>query len=74
MIKRFSASSLCQADIRNLTESSEYLQISYQLDVHATCLINTKGHFDGLVQEMRNSSALAMKFRLSYTNPSISIT
>ena len=28
-------------------------------------------HFDGLVQERRNSSALAMEFRLSCTNPSI---
>ena len=27
---------------------------------------------DGLVQERRNSSALAMELRLSYTNPSIS--
>ena len=26
---------------------------------------------DGLVQERRNSSALAMELRLSYTNPSI---
>ena len=28
-------------------------------------------HFDGLVQERRNSSALAMKLRLSCTKPSI---
>ena len=28
-------------------------------------------HSDGLVQERRNSSALAMELRLSYTNPSI---
>ena len=28
-------------------------------------------HFDGLVQERRNSSALAMELRLSCTNPSI---
>ena len=26
---------------------------------------------DGLVQERRNSSALAMELRLSYTNPSM---
>ena len=29
------------------------------------------GHFDGLVQERRNSSALAMELRLSCTNPLI---
>ena len=29
------------------------------------------GHSDGLVQERRNSSALAMELRLSCTNPSI---
>ena len=28
-------------------------------------------HIDGLVLERRNSSALAMELRLSYTNPSI---
>ena len=28
-------------------------------------------HIDGLVQERRNSSAVAMELRLSYTNPSI---
>ena len=28
-------------------------------------------HFDGLVQERGNSSALAMELRLSFTNPSI---
>ena len=28
-------------------------------------------HIDGLVQERRNSSALAMELRLSGTNPSI---
>ena len=28
-------------------------------------------HFDGLVQERRNSSVLAMEFRLSCTSPSI---
>ena len=28
-------------------------------------------HFDGLVQERRNSSVLAMELRLSCTNPSI---
>ena len=28
-------------------------------------------HINGLVQERRNSSALAMELRLSYTNPSI---
>ena len=28
-------------------------------------------HFDGLVQERRNSSALAMELRLSCTNPAI---
>ena len=32
-----------------------------------TCL-----HIDGLVQERRNSSALAMELRLSSINPSIS--
>ena len=31
-------------------------------------------HIDGLVQERRNSSALAMELRLSCTNPSISWT
>ena len=33
---------------------------------------NKTQHIDGLVQERRNSSALAMKLRLSCTNPSIS--
>ena len=28
-------------------------------------------HIDGLVQKRRNSSALAMELRLSYTNPLI---
>ena len=28
-------------------------------------------HIDGLVQERRNSSALAMELRLSCTNPSV---
>ena len=32
----------------------------------------TSLYFDGLVQERRNSSALAMELRLSCTNPSIS--
>ena len=31
----------------------------------------SKTHMDGLVQERRNSSALAMELRLSCTNPSI---
>ena len=31
-----------------------------------------KTYFDGLVQEIRNSSALAMELSLSCTNPSIS--
>ena len=31
-------------------------------------------YIDGLVQERRNSSALAMELRLSCTNPSICIT
>ena len=31
----------------------------------------TSLYFDGLVQERRNSSALAMELRLSCTNPSI---
>ena len=30
-----------------------------------------QAHIDGLVQERRNSSALAMELRLSCTNPSI---
>ena len=30
-----------------------------------------KGHINGLVQERRNSSALAMELRLSCTNPAI---
>ena len=33
--------------------------------------IRGRGHMDGLVQEKRNSSALAMELRLSCTNPSI---
>ena len=33
---------------------------------------NGAGHIDGLVQERRNSSALAMELHLSCTNPSIS--
>ena len=34
-------------------------------------VINAEDYLDGLVQERRNSSALAMELRLSYTNPSI---
>ena len=34
---------------------------------------NTDQHIDGLVQERRNSSALAMELHLSCTNPSISL-
>ena len=32
---------------------------------------DTEYYFDGLVQEKRNPSALAMELRLSCTNPSI---
>ena len=35
---------------------------------HVTCFLF---HIDGLVQERRNSSALAMELRLSCTKPSI---
>ena len=35
--------------------------------------LNVCNHIDGLVQERRNSSALAMELRLSCTNPSIRI-
>ena len=35
------------------------------------CMILTIHYFDGLVQERRNSSALAMELRLSCTNLSI---
>ena len=34
--------------------------------------ISFHSHFDGFVQERRNSIALAMELRLSCTNPSIS--
>ena len=34
-------------------------------------LLASLGHIDGLVEEKRNSSALAMDLRLSSTNPSI---
>ena len=34
-------------------------------------ITDTVYDIDGLVQERRNSSALAMEFRLSCTNPSI---
>ena len=33
--------------------------------------VDSLGYIDGLVQERRNSSALAIEIRLSYTNPSI---
>ena len=44
----------------------------------STCQVGRKlviviGHIDGLAQEIRNSSALAMELRLSCTNPVISI-
>ena len=35
------------------------------------CIRVLDHHFDGLVQERRNSSALAMELRLSCSNPSI---
>ena len=35
------------------------------------CLLLRDYGFDGLVQERRNSSALAMELRLSCTNPSV---
>ena len=38
--------------------------------VQATDGTSSPEQFDGLVQERRNSSALAMELRLSYTNPS----
>ena len=39
--------------------------------MHTYCLdLFVNDYIDGLVQERRNSSALAMELRLSYTNPS----
>ena len=37
----------------------------------AVCVYTHNIYIDGLVQERRNSSALAMELRLSCTNPSI---
>ena len=39
--------------------------------VHGVLLSLSELHMDGLVQERRNSSVLAMELRLSRTNPSI---
>ena len=39
------------------------------LEINSAVGVNP--YFDGLVQERRNSSALAMEFRLSCTKPSI---
>ena len=43
--------------------------------LHVYCFLllecNSMYYIDGLVQERRNSSALAMEFRLSCTNPLI---
>ena len=39
--------------------------------VHLDIQMVLNHHIDGLVQERRNSSALAMELRLSCTNPSI---
>ena len=38
---------------------------------HYISIITNIDHFDGLVQERRNSSALAMELRLSCNNPLI---
>ena len=40
-------------------------------DIVAEQTVSLTLHIDGLVQERRNSSALAMELRLSCTNPSI---
>ena len=45
-------------------------QAGLELDTVATSLARQKYHIDGLVQEKRNSSALAMELHLSRTNPS----
>ena len=38
---------------------------------HSSTPLKTRQHFDGLVQDNRNSSATAIELRLSCTNPSI---
>ena len=40
-------------------------------ELHYISLLNTHKEIDGLVQERRNSSALAKELRLSCINPSI---
>ena len=48
------------------------MQITFQnLIAHWGISDKDQYHIDGLVQERRNSSALAMELRLSCTNPSI---
>ena len=44
-----------------MTQLPLYLSVTSQWD----------NHIDGLVQERRNSSALAMELRFSYINPPI---
>ena len=46
-------------------------QSSYRLKLHLIPFMVSYYNIDGLVQERRNSSALAMELRLSCTNPSI---
>ena len=41
------------------------------MDNNTSSTERSHNHFDGLVQERRNSIALAMELRLSCTNPSI---
>ena len=50
---------------------SQHLPLSLRQSVVANCLADFKvNYINGLVQERRNSSALAMELRLSCTNPS----
>ena len=49
-----------------------HLQNGHHFVQASICQIKNTGDIDGLVQERRNSSALAMELRLSCTNPSIS--
>ena len=45
--------------------------ITDEITIHQRTSCLNKRYFDGLMQERRNCSALAMELRLSYNNPSI---
>ena len=52
-------------------KTKEYLSLFPNMEIPLVSWWKAIAHFDGLVQEWHNSSALAMELRLSCTNPLI---